>query len=74
MMTSSIVRKECRESAISPVRRLNKRVKQGNSLVFGLFYRPLAEERLRMEAPEKSGASMRGKESDRQRSGRSIAL
>src|SRR5688572_32995209 len=30
MMTSSIVRKECRESAISPVRRLSKRVKQGN--------------------------------------------
>src|SRR5687767_5475336 len=43
MLTSSIVRKECRESAISPVRRLSKRVKQGNSLVFGMCYRPLAE-------------------------------
>ena len=41
MMTSSIVRKECRESAISAVRRLSKRVKQGNSLVFGMCYRRL---------------------------------
>jgi hypothetical protein len=44
-----LVRKECRESAISPVRRLSTRVKQGNSLVFGMCYRPPDGERSQAE-------------------------